>query len=86
MYPTKNEQEARILPCSVVYFDYLTFCWATALHIIFKAPTLQTFIYTKNQKLQADLKMTVCYPNKQIQLQDQHICCNSYHTAISYAR
>lgn len=54
----KIEQEARILPCSVVYFDYLTFCWAAALHIIFKTSTLQTFIYMKNPKSQADLKMT----------------------------
>lgn len=47
------------------------------MHIIFKAPTLQTFIYMKKPKLQANLKMTICYPNKQIQQQDQHTYCNS---------
>lgn len=56
---------------------YVIFMCIIFMHIIFKAPNLQTFIYMTNPKLQADLKMTACYPNKQIQQQDQHISCNS---------
>lgn len=58
--------------CAVIYFDRLTL--AAALHLVFKAPTLQTSLYMKN---------VACWPKNNLLLQRANPTLGSPHNTTT---